>query len=205
MPKLPDTVTGARVLGNRMMTLHRRENPDGRMPLMDHLRELRSRVIKAVLLNSADKTPGWDNGQSLQRFNGTTLLRTTQGLDYTVGAGRMNLTRAWDQFTAATTDWDQILALYDQQLAVAPTPVVALNRAVALAEVKGPAAALAEVDRLDLGAYHPFHATRADLLSRLGRHAEAAAAYDAAAALATNAAERAFLEHRAAVARSRTG
>jgi len=103
-----------------------------------------------------------------------------------------------DAPTAAGTDWDQILALYDQLLAVAPTPVVALNRAVALAEVRGPAAALAEVDALDLDGYHPFHAARADLLRRLGRHAESAAAYDRARGLATNAAERRFLEARAA-------
>jgi RNA polymerase sigma-70 factor (ECF subfamily) len=81
---------------------------------------------------------------------------------------------------------------------------VALNRAIALAEVKGPAAALAEVDCLDLSQYHLFHATRADLLSRLGRHAEAAAAFDAAQHLAANTAERAFLEERAAAARRRT-
>ena len=95
------------------------------------------------------------------------------------------------------TDWGQILALYDQLLAVSPSPVVALNRAVALAEVKGPAAALSAIDGLDLADYHLFHATRADLLTRLGRHAEAARAYDAAIALATNAAERAFLESQA--------
>jgi RNA polymerase sigma-70 factor (ECF subfamily) len=106
-----------------------------------------------------------------------------------------------DAVTAAETDWGQILALYDQLLAVAPTPVVALNRAVALAEVKGPAAALSEVDALDLTSYHLYHSTRADLLSRLGRHADAAAAYDAALALATNAAERTFLESRASTAR----
>ena len=102
------------------------------------------------------------------------------------------------------TDWSQILALYDQLLAVSPSPVVALNRAVALAEVKGPAAALAVLDGLDLGDYHLFHATRADLLTRLGRHADAAAAYDAAIAQATNAAERAFLEARSAAARAGT-
>jgi hypothetical protein len=62
------------------------------------------RVIKAVLLNSADKTPGWNNGQALDRFGNTMYIRTTQGLDWAVGAGRMNLTRAWDQFTAGTTD-----------------------------------------------------------------------------------------------------
>jgi RNA polymerase sigma-70 factor, ECF subfamily len=94
------------------------------------------------------------------------------------------------------TDWRQIVALYDQLLAVAPTPVVALNRAVAVAEVDGPEVALALVDGLDLGAYYLFHAVRADLLRRLGRAVEAVAAYDAALALTENAAERAFLERR---------
>jgi RNA polymerase sigma-70 factor (ECF subfamily) len=94
------------------------------------------------------------------------------------------------------TDWGQIVALYDQLLAVAPTPVVALNRAVALAEVDGPSAGLAIVDALDLGAYYLFHAVRADLLRRLGRDPEAVAAYDAALTLTDNAAERAFLERR---------
>ena len=82
---------------------------------------------------------------------------------------------------------------------------MALNRAVALAEVKGPAAALAEIEGLDLDGYHLFHSTRADLLARLGRHAEAAAAYDRARSLAANAAERSFLDERAAAARARTG
>ena len=103
-----------------------------------------------------------------------------------------------DAATAADTDWHQVLALYDRLGAVTPTPVVALNRAVALAEVAGPDAALAVVDGLALDAYHPFHATRADLLRRLGRHGEAAAAYDRALALATNPAERAFLTRRRA-------
>jgi RNA polymerase sigma-70 factor (ECF subfamily) len=87
-----------------------------------------------------------------------------------------------DAATATDTDWRQILQLYDHLLAVAPGPVVALNRAVAVAEVQGPAAALALLDRLDLDAYHLLHAVRADLLRRLGRHAEAAAAYDSAIA-----------------------
>jgi RNA polymerase sigma-70 factor (ECF subfamily) len=94
------------------------------------------------------------------------------------------------------TDWAQIVALYDQLLAVAPTPVVALNRAVAVAEVDGAESALALVDELDLGAYRLFHAVRADLLVRLGRRDEAVRAFDAALALAENAAERAFLERR---------
>ncbi|WP_328416202.1 sigma-70 family RNA polymerase sigma factor [Micromonospora sp. NBC_00389] len=99
---------------------------------------------------------------------------------------------------AADTDWGQILQLYDQLSAVAPGPVVALNRAVALAEVAGPAVALAEVDRLDLDGYHVRYAVRADLLARLDRGGEAAAEYRTAAALTDNAAERAFLAGRAA-------
>jgi RNA polymerase sigma-70 factor, ECF subfamily len=98
-----------------------------------------------------------------------------------------------DAATAADTDWGQILALYDQLMAVAPTPVVALNRVVAVAEVHGPAPALDLADRLGLDGYHLFHATRADLLRRLGRREDAAAAYDAAIARAANGAERSFL------------
>jgi RNA polymerase sigma-70 factor (ECF subfamily) len=101
-----------------------------------------------------------------------------------------------DAPTLAGTDWRQVLALYDQLLAMAPSPVVALNRAVAVAEVEGPAAALALVDGLELDGYHLFHAVRADLLRRLGRDHEAALAYDAAIARAGNAAEAAFLERR---------
>ncbi|GAB3977930.1 RNA polymerase sigma factor [Plantactinospora veratri] len=96
----------------------------------------------------------------------------------------------------AATDWPQVLALYDQLLALVPTPIVALNRAVAVAEVHGPAVALAALEDLDLPGYHRLPATRADLLARLGRDAEARAAYDQAIALATNETERAFLQTR---------
>ena len=99
-----------------------------------------------------------------------------------------------DAPTAADTDWRQILALYDHLVSIAPTPVVALNRAVAVAEVEGPAGALAAIERLDLDDYYLHHAIRADLLRRLDRNAEAARAYDAALALSTNAIEHAFLE-----------
>ncbi|MFT7839168.1 RNA polymerase sigma factor [Saccharothrix sp. BKS2] len=91
------------------------------------------------------------------------------------------------------TDWAQVVVLYDHLLALTPTPVVALNRAVAVAEVSGPAAGLALVDGLELEDYHLFHATRADLLRRLDRPAEAAAAYGRALALAGNAVERELL------------
>jgi RNA polymerase sigma-70 factor, ECF subfamily len=98
-----------------------------------------------------------------------------------------------DARTAAGTDWRQILALYDQLMAVAPTPVVALNRAVAVGETQGPGPALDLVEALDLGDYHVYHAIRAALLRRLGRVAEAAQAYDEAAARTSNAAEQAYL------------
>jgi RNA polymerase sigma-70 factor, ECF subfamily len=101
-----------------------------------------------------------------------------------------------DAPAAALTDWGQILALYDQLMAVAPTPVVALNRSVAVAEVEGPARALELVDQLGLDGYHLFHSTRADLLRRLGRRDDAIAAYDAAIALSANRAERSFLQRR---------
>ncbi|KAB1916357.1 RNA polymerase sigma factor [Micromonospora sp. AMSO31t] len=96
----------------------------------------------------------------------------------------------------AATDWRQVLALYDQLLALAPTPVVALNRAVAVAEVHGPAVALAALEDVDLPGYHRLPATRAELLARLGRDAEARAAYDQAMALATNETERSHLQAR---------
>ena len=101
-----------------------------------------------------------------------------------------------DAPTADATDWKQILALYDQLMTVAPTPIVALNRAVAVAEVRGPDAALALLDGLDLNRYYLFHAIRADLLRRLGRNADAALAYDAAIARTENAAEREFLRNK---------
>ncbi|MHA6626201.1 RNA polymerase sigma factor [Pseudonocardia sichuanensis] len=96
------------------------------------------------------------------------------------------------------TDWTQVLALYDQLLQHTPTPIVALNRAVAVAEVHGPAPALAIVDRLEIPGYHLLPATRADLLARLGRTTDAAAAYDEAISLAANDTERAFLRTRRA-------
>jgi RNA polymerase sigma-70 factor, ECF subfamily len=95
---------------------------------------------------------------------------------------------------AAATDWPQILQLYDQLLSIAPSPVVALNRAVAVAEVQGADAALAIVNGLGLDGYYLFHAIRAGLLRRLGRNTEAALAYDMAIARTGNAAERGFLQ-----------
>jgi RNA polymerase sigma-70 factor (ECF subfamily) len=106
-----------------------------------------------------------------------------------------------DASDAAETDWAQILDLYDLLLALLPTPVVALNRAMALAEVAGPPAALEVVEALDLPTYQPFHAVRADLLTRAGRLTEAVAAYDRAIALTGNDVERAHLQRRREQAR----
>ena len=135
----------------------------------------------------------WDRdliaeGQTIVRA----CLRRNQPGPYQVQAA-INAVHS-DAPTAAATDWMQIVRLYDQLLAIAPNPVVALNRAVAVAEVHGPRAALALLEDLGLENYYLFHAIRADLLVRLDRNAEAADAYALAIELTTNVAERAFLE-----------
>jgi RNA polymerase sigma-70 factor (ECF subfamily) len=144
-----------------------------------------------VVLGEQDRTQ-WDGaliqeGQAILRHR---LRRNHLGA-YQLQAA-INAVHA-DAATVQETDWSQIVALYDQLLVVAPTPVVALNRAIAIGELHGPAAALPLVEELDLDGYYPFHATRADLLRRLGRHREAAAAYRRAAAMAPTEAEREFL------------
>jgi RNA polymerase sigma-70 factor, ECF subfamily len=106
-----------------------------------------------------------------------------------------------DALRASDTDWSQILALYDQLYAISPTPVVALNRAVALAELEGPAIALMTIDALDLDAYHLFHSTRAEMLVRLQRFDEADTAFARARELTSNAAEHAHLDARRAALR----
>jgi RNA polymerase sigma-70 factor, ECF subfamily len=144
-----------------------------------------------VLLADQDRTR-WDRsliaeGQDLVRG----CLRRGQPGPYQIQAA-INAVHS-DAPTAAATNWDQILQLYDQLIVVSPGPVVSLNRAVAVAECHGPAAALTLVDGLDLDRYYLFHAVRADLLRRLGRGAEAATAYQAAIDRTQNVAERQFL------------
>jgi RNA polymerase sigma-70 factor (ECF subfamily) len=144
-----------------------------------------------VLLADQDRTR-WDHaliaeGQAMVRR----CLRRDQPGPYQIQAAISAVHS--DAPTAAAADWNQILRLYDQLLAVAPSPVVALNRAVAVAEVEGPAAALTLVDELNLSGYYLFQAIRANLLERLGRAADATAAYQAAIAQSLNAAERAHL------------
>jgi RNA polymerase sigma-70 factor (ECF subfamily) len=155
-----------------------------------------TRAGDLVLLADQDRRR-WDAGQ-IAEGQGIVraCLRRNQPGPYQIQAAIAAVHS--DAREAALTDWRQVLALYDQLAAIAPTPVVALNRAVALAEVAGPAAALGTVDELPLADYHLYHAIRADLLRRLNRDAEAAAAYDRAITLAENAAERAFLTTRRA-------
>jgi RNA polymerase sigma-70 factor (ECF subfamily) len=145
-----------------------------------------------VLLADQDRSK-WNReliaeGQAIVRA----CLRRNQPGPYQIQAA-INAVHS-DAPTAADTDWMQIVRLYDQLLFLAPNPVVALNRAVAVAEVHGPEAALALLEDLGLDNYYLFHAIRADLLVRLGRKTEAAAAYESAIGLTANAAERAFLE-----------
>jgi RNA polymerase sigma-70 factor (ECF subfamily) len=144
-----------------------------------------------ILLRDQDRSR-WEHamiteGQAIMQA----CLRGNQPGPYQLQAA-INAVHA-DAESVEGTDWSQIIALYDQLLTVAPTPVVALNRAIAVGEVAGPAAALALVDDLELASYHPFHATRADLLRRLHRPDEAVNAYTTAASLAPTEAERNFL------------
>ncbi|WP_328526005.1 RNA polymerase sigma factor [Kribbella sp. NBC_00359] len=131
-----------------------------------------------------------DEGQDLVRR----CLRRNQPGPYQLQAA-INAVHS-DAATAEDTDWRQILQLYDHLLTLEPTPVVALNRAVAVAEVHGPAAALSAIDDLDLGSYYLFHAIRADLLTQLNRPADARTSYAAALELTTNQAEQNFLQSR---------
>jgi RNA polymerase sigma-70 factor (ECF subfamily) len=147
-----------------------------------------------VLLRDQDRSV-WDRaliveGHSIVRA----CLRRNQPGPYQIQAA-INAVHA-DAASIEATDWSQILTLYDQLLAITPTPVVAMNRAIALAEVRGPQAALEILDDLDLDEYHLFHATRADLLRRLGCHDDANRAYARAMTLSASNAERTFLLHR---------
>jgi RNA polymerase sigma-70 factor (ECF subfamily) len=149
-----------------------------------------------VLLADQDRT-AWDRaliaeGQGIVRA----CLRRNQPGPYQLQAA-INAVHSGATSTA-DTDWGQILQLYDQLMSVAPGPIVALNRAVALAEVRGPAQALPVVEALNLQAHHLYHAIRADLLRRLGRPADAVEAYTAALARTANPAEQALLRSRIA-------
>jgi RNA polymerase sigma-70 factor (ECF subfamily) len=167
----------------------------GLMLLTDARRGARTSPVGALVRLADQDRSLWSRdliteGQAIVRA----CLRRNQPGPYQIQAAIQAVHS--DAQDAAGTDWRQILALYDQLLAVAPSPVVALNRAVAVAEVEGAEAALATLDSLHLDNYHLYHAIRADLLRRLGRDAEAILSYDAGIALTANMAERSFLELR---------
>ena len=175
---MPDEPEVAGLLALLLLTESRRASrtrPDGSLAVLaEQDRELWDRTLI-------------EEGQAIVRR----LLRRNQPGPYQLQAA-INAVHA-DAAAFEETDWSQIVVLYDELFAIAPTPVVALNRAVAIGELEGPAAALALVDELQLESYQPFHAARADLLSRLGRAGEAESEYERAAALAPTDAERDFL------------
>ncbi|QIX28448.1 sigma-70 family RNA polymerase sigma factor [Nocardioides sp. JQ2195] len=164
----------------------------GLLLLTDARRESRVRNGQLVPLPEQDRA-GWDRDLIAE---GHTLVRECLAINQ---PGRYQILAAinavhTDAPSAADVDWAQVVALYDQLTRLDDSPIVALNRAVAIAELDGPEVALALVDRLPLTGYHAWHATRAELLRRLGRRAEARAAYDEALAATQNRAERAHLE-----------
>ncbi len=169
------------------------------MLLTESRRETREAGGELVPLHEQDRG-GWDRdliaeGHDLVRE----CLRRAEATGR--GPGRYQILAAinavhTDAPTSSDTDWSQIATLYSQLAAIDPSPIVALNRAVAIAELDGPEVGLAIVDRLPLTTYHAWHATRADLLRRLGRSAEAREAYDAAIAATDNQAEQAYLSRR---------
>jgi RNA polymerase sigma-70 factor (ECF subfamily) len=178
---MPDEPEVAGLLALLLLTELRRASrtgPDGALVLLAE--QDRSRWDPALV----------EEAQAIVRG----CLRRNQPGPYQLQAA-INAVHA-DAATFADTDWGQIVALYGQLVALAPTPVVALNRAIAIGELQGPAAALALVEELDLDGYYAFQATRADLLRRLGRSSEAVAAYERAAALAPTEAEHDFLRLR---------
>ena len=164
------------------------------MVLIDARREARVRNGQLVPLAEQDRG-GWDRSLIDE---GHDLVRECLAINR---PGRYQILAAinavhTDAPTASDTDWSQVVALYDQLTRVDPSPIVALNRAVAMAELDGPEVALTLVDRLPLPGYHAWHAVRADLLRRLGRSSEAKQAYDAAIAATHNSAESAYLSRK---------
>ncbi len=163
----------------------------GLLLLTEARREARVRDGRLVPLEEQDRDR-WDPALIAE---GHALVRQCLAINR---PGRYQLLAAinavhTDASTWSATQWSQVVALYDQLTRIDPSPIVALNRAVAIAELDGPEVALSLVDRLPLEGYHAWHATRAEFLRRLGRDAEAAEAYGTAIAATRNSAERAFL------------
>jgi RNA polymerase sigma-70 factor (ECF subfamily) len=166
----------------------------GLLVLTEARREARVRDGQLVPLDEQDRA-GWDRALLEE---GHDLVRECLVINR---PGRYQLLAAinavhTDAPSARDTDWSQVVALYDRLTLLDPSPIVALNRAVAVAELDGPEVGLALVDRLPLDGYHPWYAVRADLFRRLGRTLEAKEAYDAAIAATQNSAERAYLSRK---------
>ena len=167
----------------------------GLMLLLAARRSARTTTDGSLVLLADQDRRLWDRGliaegQAMVRK----CLRRNQPGPYQIQAA-INAVHS-DAATAPDTDWWQILQLYNQLVVVAPSPIVVVNRAVAVAEVEGPDAALTLLEGLDLEDYYLFHAVRADMLRRLGRDVEAATAYEAAITRTNNVTEREFLEQR---------
>lgn len=163
--------------------------------LIESRRAARTRPDGGLVLLSEQDRGRWDRGLIA---DGHAIVRRCLARDR---PGPYQLQAAINAVHAdADTDWNQIATLYDHLYGLAPTPIVALNRAIAIAEVRGPLVGLALIDPLEaeLDQYYPFHATRADLLRRLDRRGEASAAYRRAAALAPAGPERDFLQRQPA-------
>jgi RNA polymerase sigma-70 factor (ECF subfamily) len=162
--------------------------------LTEARREARVRYGQLVPLGEQDRA-GWDHALIAE---GHYLVRECLTINR---PGRYQILAAinavhTDAPTATDTDWSQVVALYDQLTQLDPSPIVALNRAVAVAELDGPEVGLALIERLPLTGYHAWHAARADLLRRIGRSAEAKQEYDAAIDATQNTAERAYLSRK---------
>lgn len=194
-----DELTGEAIRLTRILHQLLPDEPEvtgllGLLVLIEARREARVRDGQLVGLGEQDRA-GWDRALIDE---GHGLVRACLAIGR---PGRYQILAAinavhTDAPASADTDWSQVVALYDQLIRLDPSPIVALNRAVAVAELDGPALALALVERLPLTDYHAWHATRAELLRRLGRSADAKQAYDAAIAATRNSAERAYLNRK---------
>jgi RNA polymerase sigma-70 factor (ECF subfamily) len=167
----------------------------GLMLLVESRRPARVSTEGGIVLLPDQDRELWDRnmieeGQRIVR----SCLRRNQPGPYQIQAA-INAVHS-DAATTYETDWSQIVALYDQLMSIAPTEIVALNRAVAVGEIEGPGPALELIDELDLDSYYLFHSSRAAMLARLGRHDEAGIAYREALRLTKNAAEQSFLRGR---------
>ena len=200
-PKAETDLCSESIRLGRMLRLLMPDEPEvaGLLALMlltDSRRGTRTDELGALVLLRDQNRAGWNRaligeGHALVRW----CLRRNRPGPFQLQAAIAAVHA--DAASFAETDWAQILTLYDQLMVVAPTPVVALNRAVALGEVRGPAAGLGAIDTLPLTGYYPFHAARAEFLLRQGHRDEAAAAFRRAAELAPPGPERDFLRHQA--------